>query len=157
MTGLNETPTWTEKPHGELTTDELYAILAFRQEVFVVEQRCPYLDADGLDARAWHVWHTCPDGRIDAYARAFAPGVKYPEASLGRVATALAARRTGLGRELVARALFLVRRQFGSVAVHISAQAYLERFYASFGFARCSENYLEDDIPHLGMLRPPLV
>ena len=144
---------WIEKPYAALTLDELYALLAFRQEVFAVEQNCPYLDADGYDDRAWHIWTIGADGRVAAYARVFGPGVKYPEASIGRVATALALRRTGLGRALVAQSLDLVRRQFGAVAVHISAQAHLERFYGDFGFVRCTENYLEDDIPHVGMIR----
>ena len=146
--------TWTLRPYESLSLDELYALMALRQRVFVVEQNCPYLDADGYDDCAWHLWTLGADGRIAAYARVFGPGVKYPEASVGRVATALAVRRTGLGRALVAQSLDLVRRRFGPAAVHISAQAHLERFYGDFGFVRCTENYLEDDIPHVGMIRP---
>jgi len=147
-------PTWRCAAFDALSVRDLYALMTFRQEVFVVEQRCAYLDADGLDPRAWHLWTESPQGHVLAYARLFAPGVKYPEASLGRVATALSVRRTGLGRELVAEALAVLARECPGAAVHISAQSYLERFYASYGFVTVGEGYLEDDIPHLAMERP---
>ena len=93
------TITWRCAPFAALTTAELYRILRLRQEVFVVEQTCPYLDADGRDADASHLWTDAADGaRALACARLFAPGVRYAEACIGRVATAAEARRTGLGR-----------------------------------------------------------
>lgn len=144
---------WHSAHFDVLSVRQLYAIMQLRQEVFVVEQRCAYLDADGLDAHARHLWSADEEGRVVAYARVFGPGVKCPEASIGRVATASSVRRTGLGRALVTRALGLVAAEFQGAAVHISAQAYLERFYASFGFVTVGAGYLEDDIPHLGMTR----
>jgi ElaA protein len=140
---------------SELTRDELYAVMALRQEVFVVEQRCAYLDADGYDPRAAHLWATGEGGAYPiAYCRIFPAGVKYPEASVGRVVTSPAARRTGAGRGLMAEALRVMDRDAGATAaVRISAQSYLQRFYESFGFAVASEPYLEDDIPHVEMLR----
>jgi ElaA protein len=146
--------TWTLRPYAQLSRDELYAALTLRQRVFVVEQRCAYLDNDGHDHEALHLWHTDPRGVVDAYLRLFAPGVKYAESSLGRVVTAPEVRRTGLGRVLVAKGLDAAAQHFGRVAVRISAQAYLERFYGDFGFVRAGENYLEDDIPHCAMVRP---
>ncbi len=146
--------TWTLKPWRDLTRDELYDVLTLRQRVFVVEQRCAYLDNDGHDADAVHLWHTDSEGRVDAYLRVFGPGIKYAETSLGRVVTAPEVRRTGLGRALVAKGLDVVAARFDGAAVRISAQAYLERFYEDFGFRRVGENYLEDDIPHCEMLRP---
>jgi ElaA protein len=147
--------TWQLKPFDALTPYELYAIMAVRQRVFVVEQRCAYLDADGYDARALHLWYAPYDtAPIDAYLRAFGPGVKYPECSLGRVVTSPEARRTGLGKTLVARGLDALRSHHGDVPVRISAQQYLERFYGAFGFVRVGDDYLEDDIPHCEMLRP---
>jgi ElaA protein len=154
-----------EKPFRDLTVDELYAILALRQEVFVVEQTCPYLDCDGHDRAAIHLWTTegagdagplasNGEGRVIAYARALPPGEKFAEASLGRVISAGHARRTGAGRAIVARALAALARAHGPVPVRISAQSYLQRFYEGFGFSRVSEEYLEDDIPHVEMLRP---
>jgi ElaA protein len=146
--------TWTLKPWADLTRDELYAALTLRQRVFVVEQRCAYLDNDGHDHEALHLWHADQHGTPDAYLRLFAPGVKYAESALGRVVTAPEARRTGLGRALVARGLEALTERFGAVPVRISAQVYLERFYGEFGFAREGGDYLEDDIPHCAMVRP---
>ncbi|MDQ4350602.1 GNAT family N-acetyltransferase, partial [Pseudomonas aeruginosa] len=40
---------WTCKHHADLTLKELYALLQLRTEVFVVEQKCPYQEVDGLD------------------------------------------------------------------------------------------------------------
>ena len=145
-----------EKPFAELTVDELYAILALRQEVFVVEQACAYLDCDGHDARALHLWTT--EGtdereRVVAYARALPPGEKFAEASLGRVVSAHHARRTGAGRAIVARAIEALERAHGPTPIRISAQSYLQRFYEELGFVRVSAEYLEDDIPHVEMLR----
>lgn len=148
-------PTFHFRAWAELTRDELYAVMALRQEVFVVEQRCAYLDADGDDPKAAHLWAAGEGGEYPiAYCRIFPAGVKYPEASIGRVASAGAARRTGAGRALMVEALRLMDRDAGATAVvRISAQAYLRRFYESFGFAVVSEPYLEDDIPHVEMLR----
>lgn len=141
-----------EKPFSALTVDELYAILTLRQQVFVVEQACAYLDCDGHDAASLHLWTTeGPD--VIAYARVLPPGEKFAEASLGRVVTSIRARRTGAGRAIVARAIDAIERHHGPVPVRISAQRYLQRFYESFGFVRVSEEYLEDDIPHVEMLR----
>ncbi len=136
-----------------LSRDELYAVMALRQEVFVVEQKCPYLDADGYDAKASHLWATAPGSEYPvAYCRIFPAGVKYPEASLGRVASAASARRTGAGRALMVEALRLMDAA-AMGPVRISAQSYLQRFYEGFGFRVVSEPYLEDDIPHVEMLR----
>ena len=140
-----------EKPFGDLTPSELYAILELRQRVFVVEQTCAYLDCDGHDQAARHLWTTDSEGVI-AYTRVLPPGEKFAEASLGRVATAARARRTGAGRAIVRRALATIAR-LGFGATRISAQSYLEKFYGDFGFVRVGGEYLEDDIPHIEMLR----
>ncbi len=134
---------------------ELDAIYRARQRVFVIEQGCAYLDADGADPQCWHLaaW---AEGQAEplAYARLVAPGVKYAEASIGRVITALSARGTGLGRELVRRAVAEAEALFPGAGLRISAQAHLARFYGGFGFVPVGEEYLEDGIPHLEMLRP---
>ena len=139
---------------AELSTSELYGLLKLRQEVFVVEQSCPYLDADGLDAAASHLFAVDSDGSaMLACARLFAPGVRELEAVIGRVVTAPSVRRSGAGRELMRRAIAAIEDAHGPVPIRIGAQKYLERFYGSFGFARDGEDYLEDGIPHLHMLR----
>lgn len=145
---------WRYEPWSGLSTDELYRILALRQRVFCVEQNCPYNDCDGWDDRAAHLWCDGDDGAIAAYLRVFAPGVKYAEASLGRVVTSPEARRTGMGRRLMAEGLARVAAAHGAAPVRIGAQKYLERFYGELGFVRVSDDYLEDGIPHLEMVRP---
>ncbi len=141
-----------EKAFAELTTGELYAILALRQRVFVVEQTCAYLDCDGHDQASRHLWIEEGAGPI-AYARILPPGEKYDDASLGRVVSAPEARRTGAGRAIVRAAIDAIERAWGRVPIRISAQAHLERFYGDFGFVRASDDYLEDGIPHCEMLR----
>jgi ElaA protein len=141
--------TWREHAFDELSARELYAILALRQRVFVVEQTCAYLDADGADAASRHLWAE-DAGALRAYCRIVPAGVKFAEVSIGRVITAPEARGTGLGKELMRRALAAC----GAVPVRIGAQAHLERFYAELGFHRTSEPYLDDGIPHVDMLRP---
>ncbi len=149
---------WACAPYAELTLDALYALLQLRSRVFVVEQACPFLDADGDDDRAWHLlgWAPGPNPRplLAAYARLFAPGVKYAEASVGRVVTHPDVRRSGAGRALMAEALARLARLAPGAPVRIGAQKYLERFYGGFGFVRDGDDYLEDGIVHLEMVRP---
>lgn len=139
---------WYCKRFGELTTRELYSIVALRERVFVVEQRCAYLDADGLDLAARHLWGE-RGGQVLAYLRILDPGARYREASIGRVVVAPEARADGLGRELMQRGL---RAMTSGAPIRISAQAYLERFYRELGFERASDDYDEDGIRHLEML-----
>ena len=147
---------WRCAPFAALTTDELYRILALRQAVFVVEQTCPYLDADGRDRDASHLWTDAADGtRALACARLFAPGARYAEACIGRVATAAEARRTGLGRALMREAIARLTAAHGPVPIRIGAQRYLERFYGELGFVTASPEYDEDGIPHVEMLLVP--
>ena len=141
--------TWSHRNFSELSTDELYRIIALRQRVFVVEQACVYLDADGADLVSSHLWAT-DAGAIVAYLRIVPAGVKFAEVSIGRVITAPEARGTGLGKELMRRGVAAA----GPVAIRIGAQAHLERFYGEVGFRRVSEPYIEDGIPHVDMLRP---
>jgi len=140
---------WREEAFARLTPAELYAICALRQRVFVVEQSCVYVDADGYDPPSRHLWAE-REGVLHAYLRIVPAGVKFAEVSLGRVVTAPEARGAGLGRELVRRGLASV----GAVPVRIGAQAHLEKFYGELGFARASDVYDEDGIPHIEMVRP---
>ena len=140
---------WHDKTFDELTTRELYAITALRERVFVVEQRCCYQDADGVDPVSRHLWAD-EAGAIRAYLRLVPAGVKFAELSIGRVITAPEARGTGLGRELMQRGIAAA----GDVPIRIGAQAHLEAFYNSLGFTRASDLYDEDGIPHIEMIRP---
>lgn len=143
---------WKCKRFAELNTDELYRIMAIRQEVFVVEQRCHYLDADGKDRQSLHV---CGfrDGELVAYARIVEPGVSYPEVSIGRILTSQKVRGEGVGKELMDRSFQDILEHFGEVPIRISAQSYLERFYRNLGFSPTGKEYLEDEIPHTEMVR----
>lgn len=144
---------WHEARFNVLTVEHLYAILAARVDVFVVEQDCPYPELDGLDHAALHLWATDETGRIAAYARITAPGSRFAEPSIGRVLTTLDYRGTGLGRELMERAIGLGQARYPGADLRISAQQHLERFYAGLGFAFVHGPYPEDGIPHIEMLR----
>jgi ElaA protein len=133
----------------------LYELMALRQRVFVVEQRCIYLDADGEDMGATHLLGRDDAGHLAAYARLLGPGVRFAEHAIGRVVVAPEARGRGLARALMERALASIRAAHGEVPVALAAQAHLERFYASLGFERVGESYDEDGIPHVDMRRPP--
>ncbi|MBY6064582.1 GNAT family N-acetyltransferase [Pseudidiomarina sediminum] len=146
--------TWQVQRFSDLTTTDLYAILALRQAVFVVEQNCPYQDADGSDERAWHLFARSDDGSLVAYARLFAPANEAPYSRIGRVISASSVRRQGLGRELMRRAIDWCRSQAPTAPIRLGAQTYLRAFYQSFGFVEISEEYLEDGIPHVDMERP---
>jgi ElaA protein len=139
---------WHDRAFDDLTVRELYAIIELRERVFVVEQACVYLDADGRDQASRHIWLE-DAAAILAYARIVPAGLKLPQVSIGRVIIAPEARGRGLGRTLMERALDAV----AGAPVALSAQAHLEKFYASLGFARTSDIYDEDGIPHVDMLR----
>jgi ElaA protein len=147
--------TWQWSSFADLTAAQLYAMLALRQQVFVLEQTCLYPDIDGLDPAAHHLlgWRDV-DGKpaLAAHLRCLAPGAKYTEMSIGRVVTSPAARGTGLGRELVAQGIALAQRLHPGHAIRIGAQAHLEAFYASFGFVTVSAPYDEDGIQHIDMI-----
>jgi len=139
-----------------LVVRELYALLRLRSDVFVVEQNCVFADIDGKDYRALHLlaWTRRGSGEeLGGYLRVFLPERAGDAARIGRVVVAPACRSTGLGRRLMAAALDQIALQCGDIAVDLSAQAHLERFYGSFGFARVSDDYLEDDILHCDMRR----
>lgn len=144
---------WIFKKFEELTTSELYAIMQLRNEVFVVEQHCAYQDADNKDPLSFHLmaWaqHT-----LVAYTRILAPGLAFEEPSIGRVVTSPSVRRTGLGIELMKASISKTTELFGNLPVRIGAQLYLEKFYTSLGFRKASDMYLEDNIPHIEMVRP---
>ena len=148
------TARWTCRAFEALTLRELQFIYQARQQVFVVEQNCVYLDVDGYDDRCEHLAAWSPEQAMPlAYARLVAPGVKYAEPSIGRVLTTDSARGTGLGRELVQRAVALVVERHPGQGIRISAQSHLERFYREVGFEPVGERYLEDGIPHTEMCR----
>ncbi|MDH4052689.1 MAG: GNAT family N-acetyltransferase [Rubrivivax sp.] len=143
---------WQWSRFAELSLDDLYDALALRCRVFILEQG-PYLDPDGLDRHAWHLLGRDDAGALHAYARLVDPGHKYDEPSLGRVITSPERRRSGLGHALMAEAIPRTVLAWPAQGVRISAQLHLQRFYAAYGFRPVGSDYLEDDIPHIQMLR----
>jgi ElaA protein len=133
----------------QLTPNGLYELLRFRQEIFVVEQRCPYPELDGLDQMAWHLLLRV-DGGLAGCARVIPSPVR-----IGRVAVAAELRRHGLGRKLMEEALLFCRAQYPGLPVVLTAQAYLVSFYRSFGFETTGEPFDDFGLTHVDMeLRP---
>lgn len=145
---------WRLWQWNEWSNDLMYAAMQLRSAIFVVEQNCVFPDMDGLDSACTHLCGCDDRGRLLAYARLLAPGVKYDEASIGRVVTASEARGRKIGHALMAEAVRLSCERHPGVPIKIGAQRYLEGFYGSFGFQTISEPYLEDGIWHIDMRRP---
>lgn len=174
--------TWALRPWTALSVGELHALLQLRSRVFVVEQQCIFLEIDGRDPDAFHLLGTVReplpepagavgvhgaggdepspaaralgDAYLAAYARVFAPGVRYPDAScIGRVITHPSARRSGAGRAVMREAIAACDARWPGVTIGLEAQQRLEAFYESLGFRTTGAMYLEDGIPHVPMRR----
>ncbi|AWA41910.1 GNAT family N-acetyltransferase [Pseudomonas fluorescens] len=145
---------WVCKHHSDLGLEQLYAILKLRSEVFVVEQRCAYLDPDGqdLDGDTCHLMGWDGD-QLVAYLRLLDPESQGGDVVIGRVLTSPAGRGKGLGHEMMEQALKQAQKRWPEVPIYLSAQAHLQGYYGRYGFVVAGEEYLEDDIPHIGMRR----
>ena len=140
------------KTFQELTIDELYKILQLRSEVFVVEQDCVYQDIDFKDQKALHVFGAI-NNQIIAYTRIFKPGDYFDNASIGRVVVEKNERTSGYGVDVMEASIKAVENHFNTTKITISAQVYLTKFYNSLGFKKVGEEYLEDGIPHIKMIK----
>ncbi|MGY2291528.1 GNAT family N-acetyltransferase [Pseudomonas sp. SDO528_S397] len=145
---------WVCKHHNDLGKDQLYALLRLRAEVFVVEQKCVYQDIDGQDLEgdthhlmAWH------DNQLVAYLRLLDPDTQGGDVVIGRVIVAPSARGTGLGHVMMEETLRQIDKLWPQMPIFLSAQAHLQGYYGRYGFVVAGEQYLEDDIPHIGMRR----
>ena len=147
---------WTCQPFDDLSPRTLYALLALRTEVFVIEQNCVFQDMDGLDLHAQHLLGWAEDGRLAACARLLPAGVKAPEVVIGRVITAPWARGTGQGHALMREALAQCARLWPGQPITLHAQARLEAYYRQHGFTPVGQPYIEDGIPHIEMSNRPL-
>lgn len=143
---------WHTKTFDSLSVRELYDILRLRSTIFVVEQNCVYLDLDGKDEFALHLFGTF-NGAIVAYCRLFNTGITFDNASIGRVVVDPNYRDKKWGQELMREAIAGIELHFGQKKITIGGQLYLKKFYESLGFLQTSEMYLEDDIPHIEMQR----
>ncbi len=142
---------WRWRSFAELTSLEVYTLLAARSAVFVLEQNCVWRDIDYADFAAWHFGAYAPQDRLAGYLRVLAAADGESEVCIGRVLTTAAFRGRGLGKMMMARALMHIREQWPGCAVRLHAQARLESFYCAFGFERTSALHDEDGIPHLWM------
>ncbi len=146
--------TWRCLPFDALHARTLYALLQLRTEVFVMEQNCVFQDMDGADAQCFHLLGEREDNTLVAYARLVPAGLKFTEASIGRVVTLPAARGGGLGHALVREAVQALHGLWGVQPIRIGAQARLEAFYRQHSFEPDGPTYIEDGIDHIEMLRP---
>ncbi len=144
---------WKVRNFHQLNVFELYGILRLRQEVFIVEQNCAYLDTDGKDQFSDHIFGIDDNGKVIGYCRIIQPGVAYPEVSIGRISTHPQNRHHGIGKLIMDKALDYIEDKYRNNPVRIEAQHYLEKFYASYGFVPISNIYILDGIEHIEMLR----
>lgn len=144
---------WTLKTFDQLSTDEFHDILQLRIDVFVVEQDCPYSELDGKDRRAYHFYGRNDQGQVIAYTRIFRPGEYFEQPAIGRVVVDSNHRGDGTGYELMRRTLEHMQKLFGDSDIKIGAQKYLVSFYEKLAFTSTGEEYMEDGIPHVYMIR----
>src|SRR5690606_36213129 len=143
---------WHFRHFDVLHPRELYEILKLRIEVFVIEQNCLYNECDGKDFHCGQLWCTL-DGKTIASSRIVPPGVSYVEPSIGRVVSHPDFRHLKLGHQLMRHSLEIISNHYGNLSVKISAQSYLKYFYEKWGFEQVSEEYFEDGLPHMEMLK----
>ncbi|MDO8953699.1 MAG: GNAT family N-acetyltransferase [Gammaproteobacteria bacterium] len=142
--------TWAIKKFENLSLNELYAIWNLRESVFIMEQHCFYLDADGKDLTADHVLGYVGD-RLAAYSRILYPSKPNEPIHFGRVCTHPEHRNSGLGKELIKRTMQFIKDHTDAQIIEISAQSYLLKFYQGFGFSVISDAYLDANIEHNDM------
>ena len=139
-------------PFEQLTAPKLYELLQLRAEVFIVEQNCVYQDIDGKDFKALHVLGY-ENNTLVAYTRIFNRGDYFEEASIGKVLTHSQYRKFGYGKVIMQASIDYLENQFKVDTIEISAQQYLGKFYTELGFNKVGEGYLEDNIPHIKMIK----
>ncbi len=143
---------WEIAEFNLLTATKIYEILKARSEVFVVEQKCAYLDVDGLDQKSFHIIGWAKPNTVAAYLRLIPPGDVYAEPAFGRILTTAPYRGKGLGKKLLEVGIKYAYQKYPNCSIKMSAQLYLEKFYQNYGFVKTSEPYDEDGIPHIDML-----
>ncbi len=139
----------------DLDAATLYEILKLRVEVFVVEQACPYPELDGRDllAETRHFWLENAEGQVISTLRLMEehPGGE-KVFRIGRVCTKRSERGNGHTNRLMQAAI----AEVGDFPCRIDAQTYLQDMYGAHGFVRDGDEYLEDGVPHVPMIRPGL-
>lgn len=139
------------KTFDQLTTRELHDIYQLRCDVLVVERNCVFHELDGKDPKSLHVFSQVDD-EIITYARILPPGLKYEhETAIGRVVVRKALRGKRWGEKLIAAAICASKEHWPHANIKLSAQAHLQHFYHLNGFVTISEEYLEENLPHIAM------
>ena len=146
---------WILKKFNDLSLQEFHNILQLRIDIFIVEQDCPYSELDGKDFKALHFFAVADDNplQIIAYTRLFQPGDYYQNAAIGRVVVHPDFRHKNIGDELIIKSIEQIENQFKTRTIKIGAQTYLQKFYEKHGFIKVGEDYVEDGIPHIHMIR----
>lgn len=141
------------KHYNRLNKAEVYELMQLRQEIFVVEQNCAYVDADGKDLQGWHLFGRNESGQLVVYTRLLPPGVSYADyASIGRVVAHKSVRGTGAAQLLMKESIKRLKKICPDAEIKIGAQAHLKRFYEAFGFHQSGDVNDEDGIPHIPMI-----
>lgn len=140
------------KTFNELSTQELYDLLQLRSEIFVVEQDCVYQDLDGKDHKALHILGYKAN-KIVAYTRVFKPGDYFKESSIGRVVVKANERQHKYGYDIMNASIRAIKTYFNETTIRISAQVYLRKFYGNLEFKAVGEEYFEDGIVHINMIK----
>jgi len=125
-----------------------YSLWKLRQDVFVVEQDCPYPDLDGRDLEPGtrHVVMEDDAGAVLGCARVLDDGHSW---RIGRVALHPTVRGQGWADRLMEAALQVCPDR----DILLDAQTPLAGWYRSLGFEVSGQEFLEDGIPHLPMRR----
>ena len=152
ITDMKNKITWTVLHFDDLSAKQLFDVLQLRNKIFIVEQDCPYLDADEKDPKSFHVMGFDQQQKLIATSRVLPPGISYSEVSIGRVAVAIESRGTGIGDELNRVSMKFIRNFYGDIPIRLSAQKHLSKYYNKHGFKVVSDPYDEDGIPHVEML-----
>ena len=144
---------WESLPFKSIDVEKLYEIIQLRQEIFIVEQDCPYIDADGIDPKCIHI-SGYYDKNLIAYSRIMPPGINYKEASIGRIITKKNYRSLGIRYKLVSISIEEIYKNYGNQPIRLSGQTYARAFYEKLGFIGQGKEYLEDGIPHISLVKP---
>lgn len=146
---------WQWLTFDELGVGGLYDVLQLRDEVFVVEQRCAYLEADGLDGASLHLLGRDDAGTLMAYLRIVPPGAARGEPAPGRIVVRPEARGNSLGRVMIEKALEKCEKLYPGSSVRIHAQEHMASFYEAFGFEVVGAPHDDCGIMHVEMIRRP--
>ena len=142
---------WVEEKFENLSVHQLYDVMNLRQEVFLIEQNTSYLDADNVDQDSFHLLAYIGSD-LQGYSRIVPPGIKYKDASIGRVVLHKKSRGRGLSKILMVKSIHKCQVLHPDKDIRISAQYPLVDFYQGYGFETVGKIYDEDGIPHIEMV-----